>query len=91
MIRQYVDINEFGFMTGYGIILQEKYLVKRKNWQFVFVDLKKTFDWVSMDGLWWALKKPVLEKWFLLFGQGVGMLSCIRASGTFTDDFKTHC
>ena len=53
-VRQEVDIDEmqFGFMQGCGTTkaifilrqLQEKYLVKKKDLCFAFVDLGKAFD-----------------------------------------------
>lgn len=58
-IRKVVDIDgmQYGFMQGRGIIdriflarqLQEKYLGKKKNLYFAFVDLEKAFDRVPRD------------------------------------------
>lgn len=59
LIRQQVDINEmqFGFVPRCGAAdvifilqqLQEKYLAKKKNLHFAYVDLEKAFDRVSRD------------------------------------------
>lgn len=55
-----IDKMQSGLMQGCGAIstlfilkqLQEKYLAKKKNLQFSFPDLEKTFDRVPKDGLW---------------------------------------
>ena len=52
-----IDKMQSGFMQGCGAIstlfilkqLQEKYLAKKKNLQFSFPDLEKTFDRVPKD------------------------------------------
>ena len=38
-------------------MMQEKHLKKRKNLHMIFVDLEKSYDRVSRDILWWALRK----------------------------------
>ena len=51
---------QFGFMPGYGTArrlfhlreLQEKYLAKKKNLYFAFVDLKKAFDRECLGSLY---------------------------------------
>ena len=67
LIRQKVDIDEmqFGFMPGCGTTdaifvlrqLQEKYLAKKKNLYFAFVDLEKAFDRVPRDVVSWVMRK----------------------------------
>ena len=53
---------QFGFMAGKGttdatfIVLQEKYLGKKKDLWMAFVDLGKAFDRVPREVVWWALK-----------------------------------
>ena len=58
-IQKVIDISDmqFGFMLGKGTIdaifiarqLQEKYLGKKKNLYFAFVDLERAFNRVPRD------------------------------------------
>ena len=56
---------QFGFMPGRGTTdaifilrqLQKKYLQKKKNIYFAFVDLEKAFNHVPRRILWWAMRK----------------------------------
>ena len=67
------DQMQFGFMPGRGTTdaifilrqLQEKYLAKRKNLYFAFVDLEKAFDRVPRDVVWWAMRKLALDEWII--------------------------
>ena len=75
IIRQIVVIDEmqFGFMTGRSTTdaifilrqLQEKYLGKKKNLYFAFVDLEKAFDRVPRKVLWWAMRKLGVDEWII--------------------------
>ena len=69
--------------------LQEKYLAKKKNLYFAFVDLKKAFDRVSRDVVWWPLRKLGVEEWLVMIKQSMyrNVQSCVRVNGTFSDDF----
>ena len=67
-IRRVVDIDakQFGFVPGRGTIgamfiaqLQEKYMEKKKQLYFAFVDLEKAFDKVPTDVVRWAMRKLV--------------------------------
>jgi hypothetical protein len=57
--------NQFGFMTGRStmkaifLIRQfiERYREQKKDMHMVFIDLKKTYDKVSRNIMWWALQK----------------------------------
>ena len=61
-IRSHLSIDEmqFGFMSGRGTTdaifnlrqMQEKFLGKKKNLYFAFVDLEKAFDRVPRDVVW---------------------------------------
>ena len=65
-LRQKVKIDniQFGFVPGKGTVdvifmvrqLQEKFLEKRKDLFFAFVDLEKAFDGVPREVVRWALR-----------------------------------
>ena len=94
-MRQQVDIDEmqFGLTSGCGNIqrqLLEKYLQKKpKNQHFASVDLKKAFNRVPRDIVWWTLMKLGGEKWPAKFVQLMNRnaRSRVRMDGTFSDDF----
>lgn len=60
----------YNLMPGRGITLaifivrqlQEKYLSKKRKLYFVFVDLKKAFDRVPREELWWAMRRKMPDK-----------------------------
>ena len=62
---------QFGFVPGKGTTdaifiarqMQEKYASARKPLHFTLVDLKKAFDRVSRDVLWWAMRSLGVEEW----------------------------
>ena len=64
---------QFGFMPGRGTTdaifilrqLQEKYLQKKKNIYFAFVDLEKAFDRVPRRILWRAMWKLRINEWII--------------------------
>ena len=74
-IRAQVHIDEmqFGFMPGRGTTdaifiarhLQEKYLDKKKDLYFAFVDLEKAFDRVPREVTRWALRQVGVEEWLV--------------------------
>ena len=75
IIRDNISIDEmqFGFMPGRSTTdaifilrqLQEKFLGKKKNLYFAFVDLEKAFDRVPRSVLWWAMRKVGVSEWII--------------------------
>ena len=65
-----IDDMQFGFMLGKRTmdaifitrIMQERFLAKKKDLYFTFVDLEKTFDRVPQQVVTWALRKVGLEE-----------------------------
>ena len=59
-----IDNMQFGFTPGKSTSdaifilrqLQEKYLAKKRELWFAFVDLEKAFDRVPREVVWWALR-----------------------------------
>ena len=45
--------------------LQGKYLAKKRNLLFAFVDLEKAFDQLFRDDVQWALRKLDIEEWLV--------------------------
>ena len=74
-IREAVNIDDmqFGFMPGKGTmdaifitrIMQERFLARKKDLYFTFVDLEKAFDRVPQQVVTWALRKVGLEEWII--------------------------
>ena len=68
-----IDDMQFGFMSGKGTVdaifivrqLQEKFMEKRKELYYAFVDLEKAFDRVPRDVVRWALRQLGVEEWLV--------------------------
>ena len=68
-----IDDMQFGFVPGKGTVdaifmarqLQEKFLEKRKDLFFAFVDLEKAFDRVPREVVRWALRQLGVEEWLV--------------------------
>ena len=71
-IREAVNIDDmqFGFMPGKGTmdaifitrIMQERFLAKKKDLYFTFVDLENAFDRVPRQVVTWVFRKVGLEE-----------------------------
>ena len=74
-IRKTVNIDDmqFGFMPGKGTMeaifivrqIQEKFIAKKRDVFFTFVDLEKAFDRVPRAVLKWALREAGVEEWII--------------------------
>ena len=89
---------QFGFMPGRGTTdaiflvrqLQEKYLGKKKNLYFAFIELEKAFDWVPREVVWWAIRKLGVEEWLVRVVKSLyeNARSRVRVNDTFSDEFE---
>ena len=68
-----IDDKQFGFMPGRGTTdaifilrqLQERYVGKRKDIFFAFIDLEKAFDRIPRKVLWWAMRLLGIDEWII--------------------------
>ena len=89
---------QFEFMPGCGTTdaiflvkqLQEKYLGKKKNLYFAFIELEKAFDWVPREVVWWAIRKLGVEEWLVRVVKSLyeNARSRVRVNDTFSDEFE---
>ncbi|KAI8481620.1 hypothetical protein Bbelb_406210 [Branchiostoma belcheri] len=102
MIREQVHIDsmQFGFTPGRGTTdaifilrqLQEKFLSKRKDLYFMFVDLEKAFDRVPREVLWWAMRKLGVQEWLVRVVQSMycHARSSVRINGSYSSEFDVR-
>lgn len=69
--------------------LHEKFLGKKKNFDFAFVDLEKAFDRVPRKVLWWAMRKLGIDEWILCTVQAMhgNARSNVRVNGQYSSEF----
>ena len=89
---------QFEFMSRKGTInaifiatqLQEKYLGKKKNLYFAFVDLEKAFDRVPRDIVRWAMRKLNTDEWLTETVMAMYKLSnsAVRVNNTVGSKFN---
>ena len=99
LIRQRVEIDEMqcGFMSGCGTTdaifivrqLQEKHLAANKPLCMAFVDLKKAFDRVPRDVIWWAMRKLGIDEWLMRLVQSMykDVRSRVRVGDGYSKEF----
>ena len=99
LIRQRVEIDEMqcGFMSGRGTTdaifivrqLQEKHLAANKPLYMAFVDLKKAFDRVPRDVIWWAMRKLGIDEWLVRLVQSMykDVRSRVRVGDGYSEEF----
>ena len=100
--RTVVEIDEmqFGFVPGKGLNdaifilcqLQEKHLEKSKTLYLAFVDLKKAFDRVPHEVLWWAMRRKVVQEWLVYTVKAMysEARSRVRINNSFIDSFEVQ-
>ena len=67
--------------------LQEKYLARKKNLYFKFVNLEKAFDRVQSDVVLQDLRKAGVEEWLVKTAQSMyrNAQNRVRVNGNFSD------
>ena len=70
--------------------VQEKYLVKKKNFHFAFVDFEKAFDKMPLDVVWWLRRKLDLEEWLFKLVQSVYRNQRIKVSFCVAPPLPLH-
>ena len=102
IIRQQINIDsmQFGFMPGRSTTdaifilrqVQEKYLVKKQNIYFAFIDLEKAFDRVPRRVLWWAMRKLGVEEWIIQLVKAMyaEAKSKVRVNGHYSEPFSVQ-
>ena len=90
--------SQFGFKPGYSTVdaifvlqnLIEMYLKKKQKLYCVFVDLKRAFDTVYRNGLWYKLIKYGVDGKLIRLFRSVysSVNSCVRHLNCLSDFFK---
>ena len=98
-IRDVINIDDmqFGFMPGKGTMdavfmvrqVQERFLDKRKDLFFTFVDLEKAFDRVPRLVVKWALRRLGVDEWIIrvVMAMYENAESAVNINGTIGDVF----
>ena len=70
--------------------LQEKYLQKKKNIYFAYVDLEKAFDLVPRRILRWAMRKLRIDEWIIQIVKSMhnNAHSKVRITNSYSNPFK---
>ena len=69
--------------------LQEKHLAANKPLYMAFVDLKKAFDRVPRDVIWWAMRKLGIDEWLVRLVQSMykDVRSRVRVGDGYSEEF----
>jgi hypothetical protein len=72
--------------------LMERYREQKKDMHMIFIDLKKTYDKVPRNIMWWALQKhKVLTKYITLIKDMYdNVVTSVRTSDRDTNDFSIN-
>ena len=70
--------------------LQEKFLEKKLQLYFAFIDLEKAFDRVPREVIWWAMRKLGIEEWIINIVKAMysNANSRVRVNDTYSDPFE---
>ena len=94
----HIDDMQFGFMPGKGTMdaifiarqLQERFLEKKRELYFAFVDLEKAFDRVPREIVKWAMRKLKVDEWLIdiVMAMYQDSNSSVRINNTIGKTFK---
>ena len=72
--------------------LHEKYIMKKKDMYFIFVDLEKAFDRVPRVILWWSMRKLGVEEWLIQIIQAMyeNARSKVRLKTSYSPEFDVN-
>jgi hypothetical protein len=93
-----VTENQFGFMSGGSTMeaiflirqLMDRYREQKKDLHMIFIDLKKAYDKVHRNVMWWALQKyKVSSKYITLIKDMYdNVVTSVRTSDGDTNNFQ---
>jgi hypothetical protein len=102
LLREVTNIteNQFGFMPG-RLTMEALFLIRqlmerckeqKKDLRMVFIDLKKAYDKVSRNAMWWALQEyKVSTKYITLIKDMYdNVVTSVRTSDGDTNDFSIN-
>ena len=72
--------------------MQEKYLGKKKDIFFAFVDLEKAFDRIPRKVIWWAMRSLGVSEWIVQTVQAMydAPRSRVRLNGNSSEIFNIN-
>ena len=71
------------------LCIQEKHLAANKPLHMAFIDLKKAFDRVPWDVIWWAMRKLGIDEWLVRLVQSMykDVRSRVRVGDGYSEEF----
>ena len=96
-IRVVINDIQCGLMQGWGTTdaifilrqLQEKHLVAGKTLYLAFIDLKKAFDRVPREVIWWSMRKLKIDEWLVRIVKS--MYKEVRSRVRVGDEYSNSC
>ena len=92
--------NQFGFMPGRSTMeaiflirqLMERYREQKNDLHMVFIDLKKAYDKVARNVMWWVLKKHKVRTKYITLIKDMykNTMTFVRTCGGDTTDFSIN-
>jgi hypothetical protein len=95
-----VTKNQFKFMSGRSTMesiflirqLMERCMEQKKDLHMIFIDLKKVYDKVTRNVIWWALQKHKVSSKYITLIKDVydNVVTSARTSDGDTNDFPIN-
>jgi hypothetical protein len=72
--------------------LMERYMEQKKDLHMTFIDLKKAYDKVSMNIMWWALQKYKVSTKYITLIKDMhdNVVTSVQTSDRDTNDFPIN-